>query len=87
MGTAFTFTNVAHTNQGGLQMKNHRRILAPIVSVALFAGILVVPLSGSASAGTQTSLTIANSEWLYTCGFSPFNPIDQFLAWAPCTNP
>jgi peptide/nickel transport system substrate-binding protein len=60
-------------------MKIQRRILASMVSVALFAGILVVPLSGSASAGTQTTLTIANSEWLYTCGFSPFNPIDQFL--------
>ena len=60
-------------------MKIQRRILTSIVSVALFAGILVVPLSGSASAGTQTTLTIANSEWLYTCGFSPYNPIDQFL--------
>lgn len=47
------------------------------------AGAIKSPLAVKATSGIGGTLTISNAEFLWTCGFSPFNPSANFLSVGP----
>jgi len=67
-----------------------RQLMAMLAAVAVLVGVsAAAPASGAPKAqpalasGVGGTLTISNAEFLWTCGFSPFNPSADFLSVGP----
>ena len=71
-------------------MAVRRRFMTLLAAVGILTGVsAAAPASGATKAqpalagGVGGTLTIANAEFLWTCGFSPFNPSADFLSVGP----
>ncbi|HUZ19794.1 MAG TPA: ABC transporter substrate-binding protein [Acidimicrobiales bacterium] len=80
-------------------MRKRNAILASLAAVGMVAGIGATattsvaagatksPAAVRAASGSGSTLTISNAEFLWTCGFSPFNPSSNFLSLGPVYEP
>ncbi len=81
------------TGQGGT--KSRRSLAALLTAATAVMGVATTasasaPVAGAAhttafnsAPGPKGTLTISNAEFLWTCGFSPFNPSSNFLSLGP----
>ena len=59
-------------------MTRRNRLLAVLAGIGLIAGLGLPKIADAADGGS--TLTIANAQFLWTCGFSPFNPSSNLLS-------